>query len=156
MLQRIQSIYLFLVFVFAILFLTFPLGHFFIEGIAYPLKASGITLPEPYAQTVSLGYLQIIVLLLVFAILILTVYTTFQFKKRLMQIKLGKLNVLLHVGLIVSAFFLIDSLKDQLSPASFTYGAGVFFPLASMLFILLANRAIRKDEELVRSSQRIR
>ncbi len=156
MIQRIQTFYLFLVFLFAVLFLTFPLGHFLIEGIAYPLKVSGMTLPDPYQQQVTMGPLRWVVLALFFAIMILTVYSTFKYKKRLLQIKLGKLNILLHVGLVVSAFFLIDHLKEQLHPATFSYGAGIFFPLAAMLFILMANRAIRKDEELVRSSQRIR
>jgi hypothetical protein len=156
MLQRIQSVYLFMVFLFGIFFLSFPLGHFFIEGISYPLTISGITLPETYDVIVTTGFLRIIILVLFFSILILTVYTTFQFRRRLLQIKLGKLNILLHVAIIVAAFLYIDNIREQLQPVEFNYGAGIFFPVVAMIFILLANRAIRRDEELIRSSERIR
>lgn len=37
-----------------------------------------------------------------------------------------------------------------------TYGWGLALPLIGVLFIFLANRAIRKDEALVRSADRLR
>lgn len=156
MLQRIQSVYLFLVFVFAILFLVFPLANFHIEGLSYPLTLSGMNLPEVYHQVVSLGFWYYLVLGCFFAVLVFTVYTTFQYRRRLLQIRLGKMNIFLHVAMVAGAFFLIDHVREQLEPVTSTYGVGIFFPMISMLLLLMANRAIRKDEELVRSSSRIR
>ncbi len=51
---------------------------------------------------------------------------------------------------------MIDNIRTQLEHYEVSYGPGIFFPIISLLFILLANRAIRKDENLVRAADRIR
>jgi len=156
MLQRIQSVFLTLVFVFALLFVFLPLGKFDLEGLKIFLKATGIdasaNIPEEYGQ-VWYGY---VLLILVFGIMVLTVFSIFQYKRRSYQIQLGKLNILLHVGLVVIAFFFVDQWRDNLPNLPFSYGAGIILPLVALILILMANRAIKKDEELVRSADRIR
>ncbi len=156
MLQRIQSVFLTLVFVFAVLFVFLPLGKFDLEGLKILLKATGIdasaNIPEEFGQA-WYGY---VLLILVFGIMVLTVFSIFQFKRRMYQIQLGKLNILLHVGLVVTAFFFVDQWRDHLPNLPFSYGAGIVLPLVSMILILMANRAIKRDEELVRSADRIR
>jgi hypothetical protein len=37
-----------------------------------------------------------------------------------------------------------------------SYQFGIFFPLVSLVCIIMASRAIRKDEALVKSSDRLR
>ncbi len=155
MLQRIQSVYLFLVLVFTLLFLFFPLGSLEIGSDTYIIKTWGLS-PDPEQVMGSYNhFLGLISLVLAFIVLILTVYTTYQFKNRLLQIKLGKINILLHMLMVVSAFFFVDSIKKGLE-VFFSYGIAIIFPLLSMILILMANRAIRKDEELVRSADRLR
>ena len=72
------------------------------------------------------------------------------FKNRVKQIKIGKLAIAYWV--IWAVIFVILSLSiDNLKPSF-----GAIIPLLSILFIYLANKAIRKDEDLVRSIDRIR
>ncbi len=69
------------------------------------------------------------------------------FKKRLKQIRLIYINFMMIAAFYIALFIMF--------PVS---GLTIFaaFPLLSIPFSLLALRAIRKDEELVRSLDRIR
>lgn len=155
MLQRIQSVYLFMVFVFAILFAVLPLAHFSGDASLIPLKL--INYIAFFSETAFSPVWQGIVLIIIWVIsLLLTVFMTFRYRNRLLQVKLGKLNILLHVGMILMAFFFIDGLRNQLDGVVLNYGAAVLFPVISLIFILMAIKAIKKDEALVRSADRIR
>ncbi len=155
MIQRIQTVYLFLGFIFAILFLALPLGKIDINGIVYVVKSWSIVSADGTEKLDYSSILGVVAMVLPFIIMILCVYTTFLYKNRLLQIKLGKINIFLHVILVVSTFFYLDGIKSEFSGV-LTYGVAVVFPLLAMIFILLAGRAIRKDEELVRSADRLR
>ena len=155
MIQRIQTVYLFLGFIFAILFLALPLGKIDINGMVYVVKSWSIVSADGTEKLDYSSILGVVAMVLPFIIMILCVYTTFLYKNRLLQIKLGKINIFLHVILVVSTFFYLDGIKSEFSGV-LTYGVAVVFPLLAMIFILLAGRAIRKDEELVRSADRLR
>jgi len=155
MLQRIQTVYLFLVLVFTLLFLFFPLGSLEVGATLFVIKTWGVS---PESEQILGDYnklLGMLSLILAFIVMILTVYITLQYKNRLLQIKLGKINILVHMILIVAAFFYLDSIKQGLEDF-FSYGVAIIFPLLSMILILMANRAIKRDEELVRSADRLR
>lgn len=155
MIQRIQSLYLFLVLIFTLLFLFFPLGSLEIGSDIFIIKTWGIS---PDSEDVIGEYSNLpglVSLVLAFVVMLLTLFTIFRFKNRLLQIKLGKINILIHMLMVVSAFFFVDSVKKGLEDF-FSYGIAIIFPLLSMIMILMANRAIRKDEQLVRSADRLR
>ncbi len=155
MLQRIQSIYLFLVFVFALLYALFPVAQLDSETALYTVRL--IQFGSIFAETpLTMGFLGVMAVVLWFAVAIMTVYMTFQYKNRLFQIKLSKLNMLLHAALVLVSFFFVDNLREQLDNATMSYGAGILFPVISLIFILMAIKAIRRDENLVRSADRIR
>ncbi len=155
MLQRIQSIYLFLVFVFALLFALLPLAQLNGETVDLPVRM--INFGSFFEQTtLVMGWMGVLIILLWVVVLLITVFMTFQYKNRLYQIKLGKLNMLLHVALILVSFFFIDHLRSQVSEGALAYGAGILFPVISLIFILMSIKAIRRDENLVRSADRIR
>lgn len=78
------------------------------------------------------------------------------FKKRQLQIKLTQLNLFLQVGFLAAMFFIIDGAASELGASEVQYEAGAFMAIPSVLFIYLAIRAIKKDEALVRSADRIR
>ncbi len=155
MIQRIQTIYLFLVFIFALLFIFFPKGIIETASLSYIVKSFAIEIAETGESYSYSNFLSLLVIILPFVIMIMSVYSTFQYKNRPLQIKLGKMNVFMHVLLVVSVFFYLDALKTHLQ-GTISYGIAIIFPLAAMLFLLLANRAIRKDEQLVRSADRLR
>lgn len=155
MLQRIQSIYLFLVFVFGILYAVLPIAQLSTETAGFSFRI--LTYRTFFDQTVFSANWQGILLLIIWAaILVLTVYMTFQYKNRLLQIKLGKTNILLHVFITLLTFYFLDNLRNQVENIDLNYGPGVLFPVISLIFILMAIKAIKKDEELIRSADRFR
>ena len=84
-------------------------------------------------------------------------YEIFQFRSRFTQLKLGMVNLLLIVATFGATFyfqgqgeaFLNPKLEGQFQPA-------FYLPMLALLLNLLANRFIRRDEQLVRSADRLR
>lgn len=81
----------------------------------------------------------------------------FKFKNRVLQMKLGMLNSLLIVGVLGTLmWFVFTGQKEWLPSVRGTFGGGLFMPALAMVFNRLAIRSIKKDEDLVRSVDRIR
>ncbi len=78
-----------------------------------------------------------------------------KFQNRLLQLKLGALNSLLLAGCMGSAAYLSIKLI-QANHLSGSYGVSLFFPAVALVCNAIANRFIRKDEDLVKDSDRIR
>ena len=82
----------------------------------------------------------------------LALVSIFLFKNRTLQMNLTKLALLVNVvGLILAAYFFSSSGSD-----SGEAGLGVYLPVAFVVFGLLALKYIRKDENLVKSMDRLR
>lgn len=76
------------------------------------------------------------------------------YKKRQQQFVVGLFNIALNVillGLLVFYSIILPGENDVSEK-----GIGLLLPLVSIVFLLLANRAVKKDEKLVKSSNRIR
>ena len=88
---------------------------------------------------------------------IVAAMSIFSFKNRLTQIKLGTLNSLFTSLLVIyylyEIFYNIDyiDIKDKIS-----FLISFYLIFLAIFFNFLANRIIRKDELLVRESERIR
>ena len=78
-----------------------------------------------------------------------------KFENRLLQLKLGALNSLFMAGCMGSAAYLAIKLI-QANHISGSYGVSLFFPAIAMVCNAIANRLIRKDENLVKDSDRLR
>ncbi len=78
-----------------------------------------------------------------------------KFNNRLLQLKLAALNSLFMAGSIGSAVYFATTLIKS-NQIGGSYGAGLYLPAAAMISNMIANRFIRKDEKLVRDSDRIR
>ena len=77
------------------------------------------------------------------------------YKNRQNQFVMGRLNIILN--LILLGLFVYRSLS--LSGEAVTVsekGIGMFLPIISIIFLVLANKAIKKDEDLVKSVDRLR
>lgn len=84
----------------------------------------------------------------------LSLFSIFNFKNRKFQFVLGRLNIILNfilLGLFVYVL-LNTSGESQISEK----GVGIFIPIFSIVFLVLANKAIKKDEDLVKSVDRLR
>ena len=82
----------------------------------------------------------------------------FLYKKRVLQAKITRIAILTNIILIALVFFVYAKIIETNLIASPDYldEAGIYFPLISLVFLILANRAIMKDEKLVRSVDRLR
>ncbi|WP_136479914.1 DUF4293 domain-containing protein [Cognatitamlana onchidii] len=78
----------------------------------------------------------------------------FRYKNRKSQFILGRLNIILNF--ILLGFFVYQSLNVSGETAVSEKGIGMLLPIVSIVFLALANKAIKKDEDLVKSVDRLR
>lgn len=136
MLQRIQTIYLFLAaLVSAGLIFVFSLWE----------NPAGETV---YAED------RILVFALFLVSALISFMTIFLFKNRKLQFVLGRLNIILN--LILLGLFVYWSLNISGESQISEKGIGMLIPIISIVFLVLANKAIKKDEDLVKSVDRLR
>ncbi|GHN00760.1 hypothetical protein WSM22_22490 [Cytophagales bacterium WSM2-2] len=78
-----------------------------------------------------------------------------KFENRLLQMKMGALNSVLMAGCgFAAAYLSITLARETHAPGSF--GLALYLPFAAMLLNAVANRFIRRDEKLVKDSDRLR
>ncbi len=78
-----------------------------------------------------------------------------RYDNRVLQMKLGALNTLILAGTMVSVAIYTVRLAEQY-PASSQNGIGLYFIFVAVLCNWLAVRFIRRDERLVKDSERLR
>jgi uncharacterized membrane protein len=76
------------------------------------------------------------------------------FKKRQHQFVVNRLNIILNLFLL--GFFVYRSLNLSGGAEVSEKGIGMLIPVFSIVLLVLANRAIKKDEDLVKSVDRLR
>ena len=159
MLQRIQTIYILILIVLLFIAPFFSFTQFNLEEGNILFLATGmkgnITILDSFVfpNYVITGYLVSVS----FSILMLVNY-----KKRSRQMRYGKLLYLIIS--ITFCYMLIESynlknLIDSLENVVFvgqTFHIGFFLLVSSFPFLFLANRSIKKDEDLVKSLDRLR
>ncbi len=85
---------------------------------------------------------------------LLSIISIFRYKNRKSQFMLGRLNIILNFFLL--GFFVYQSLSLSGETAVSEKGIGMLLPIISIVFLALANKAIKKDEDLVKSVDRLR
>ena len=85
---------------------------------------------------------------------VLSLITIFSFKKRQLQFVLNRLNILINLILLGVLIYYLLMLSGETKVSE--KGIGVFIPFVVVLLLVLANRAIYKDENLVKSVDRLR
>ena len=92
---------------------------------------------------------------LLFAIsAVVALYTIFKYKKRNLQQLLNWLNIVINFTLL--GIFVYRMLNSPGESFISEKGVGVFAPVLSIVFLFMANKAIRRDEKLVKSADRLR
>jgi hypothetical protein len=136
MIQRIQSLYLIL------LALLNILGIFFYQPLDQSLIIGIFTLPDEVIwATFSVSAT-------------LAIFSVFQYKQRSKQLVLNRINLLLELFLMGFFAYLSLNLSGEGSPS--LKGIAVFVPLFSIVLLVMANKSIQKDEDLVKSVDRLR
>ncbi len=91
---------------------------------------------------------------LIFVSVVLSIISILSFKKRQLQFVLNRLNIVSNFVLL--GVFVYRSLTLSGETLVSEKGIGVFFPIISIVFLVLANKAIKRDEDLVKSVDRLR
>lgn len=163
MIQRIQSIFLLLVAIAMITHLFFPVWQK-VEVIEKEvITINGFELlyesfdSETGETTLISSKYTLLISILASLAAGLSLYSIFQYKNRLTQIKLGALNSLLMGGSLFSALYYIwkaDPMLPNSTDSSYLFG--FYAIIMGLIFNSIANRFIRRDENLVRSADRLR
>jgi hypothetical protein len=159
MIQRIQSLFLAAAVVISVLLFFVPFSeksgaddqsgtNVTRQLVLNPADSGADESPDQNAYVVN--YMLLILNLLVFSA---CGYAVFLFGNRIAQMKLCALAGLLALLNVVAIFYFTDKLPGDARPH---YLTGLYLAAAQVFLILAARRAIKKDEMLVRSADRIR
>ncbi len=137
MIQRIQTVYLALAFLCsAVLPFVFPLWQD-AAGKDFYFMADTWFVPL-FGLSATLSLLSI-----------------FTYKKRQQQFVMNRLNIILNFILLGLFVYRTLNLSGGAAEVS-EKGIGMFLPAVSIVLLVLANKAIKKDEDLVKSVDRLR
>ena len=142
MIQRIQSIYL-------LLTVLVSATLFFIPLFEVPSVTGGAA-PKEFMITHNA-----VLLVLASAIGILAFVVILLFMNRSLQMRLCRLILILIFILIGLLFYTADTFSSGLDQ-KVVYKIGTYLPLLQVVFIFLAHRGIKKDDNLVKSADRLR
>ncbi len=142
MIQRVQSIYLLLITIFSV-------------GLVFVFKLWESPGSTKFAFDLFADENMLAKLIPVFfsASGIIALISLFQFKNRQLQFVLGRIIILINLFLLGILIYLSLNLPGEVSSEK---GIGMFIPIFVVLFSVLANKAIKKDEDLVKSVDRLR
>ncbi len=148
MIQRIQTVYL-LVVVFLSGILLYPDIASFIMGDMI-LDYNMWSIHNNTNQVILSTWPQIV---LDFISIALCIGTIFLYKKRMLQIRLCVINIVLQLGMYILFAYYILSIKGD---GEVALHLSIVIPFVDMILLYLAIRGIGADEALVRSLDRLR
>jgi len=91
---------------------------------------------------------------LFFVSALLSCITIFIFKNRQLQFVLGRLTILINFFLLGILVYFSQNLSGEIQVSE--KGIGLLIPIFTIFLVVMANKAIKKDEELVKSVDRLR
>ncbi len=147
MIQRIQSIFLLLASASAFALFAIPFGT-----TPEPVAESEIYMDGVYNIQDSMG------LLVLFCIAgALALINIFMFKNRKTQLLVGRMAMVINIiGFILVIVFYYNNAAELQGINDQENYFGFSLPIIFLIFAILAQRAITKDDKLVRSSDRLR
>ena len=156
MIQRIQSLFLLGTLAACIACFFLPFWIYTGPDYAYQVSLFAVKLTtNGNAQYLFVSTIPIIVIMSVSAIL--AIVSIFYYKNRLLQIKINTYNLFLTLIFIGTIYLWIPyMIEEKLPNATRSWQCGLILPLFSLIFLILANKFIKKDENLVRSADRLR
>lgn len=136
MIQRIQTLFL------AVAAILSILAAFFIKSLVQNDESSIFELSIQIDR------------IMFFIVAIIAVISIFLYKKRINQFIVNRLNIILNLFLL--GFFVYRSLNLSGESLLSQKGIWIIVPLISIVLLILANKAIKRDEDLVKSVDRLR
>ncbi len=154
--QRIQTVFLVIVVVSMLSSLFLPIWatvdpDLEIKKSLYPLH---YTTTEGETRTTAYFPYCATAILMIAAVTI-AIMEIRRYDNRITQIKMGTLNSLILMGVMLCAILFANSLIKE-NPGGWKYGLGLYLPFVGVTANWLSIRFIRRDEKMVRDSDRIR
>ncbi len=156
MIQRVQSIYLFLVVVLMSFMIIWPYAEIALKDGQVVIFYSYAVKQYLTEESTELLIRSIPVLIMVLLIAFISFMNIFQFNRRIIQMRVCVLNALLMIGLLILMFYYYFVIKRSLQVETHALKLPFIIPVVSIIFTLLAYRGIHRDEMLVRSYDRLR
>ena len=144
MIQRIQSIYL-------LIATLLSGGLIFFLNLWVSEKGNNFFVMDSFSSS---NTLLIVMAVLFFVSSFVTLLSIFQFKKRQLQFVLGRIAILINFILLGIIVYFSQNLSGEINVSE--KGIGLLIPVLTIVLVVLANKAIRRDEELVKSVDRLR
>ena len=144
MIQRIQSIYL-------LVATILSGGLIFILNLWVNEQGNEFLVMDAFN---SGNVLLVTMAVLFFVSALLTFIAIFQFKNRKLQFVLGRLTILVNFFLVGILVYFAQNLSGEIHVS--VKGIGLLIPIVTIVLAVAANKAIKKDEELVKSVDRLR
>lgn len=156
MIQRIQSLYLFLSCIFSCLMFFFPISGYY--GNYYTFKLTILKLENlvPNSEDIFHSFFTLPLLIIVFLVIILSFVAILKYKNRKKQMQIIKIDIFFNILLIACIFLIYSKMINTRINVEEEYNTGAFLPLLSLVFLVLSYRGVKKDEELVKSADRLR
>jgi len=149
MIQRIQTLFLLLAVLITSSIVLMPVIHL----ISFDYKDVFVYITHiPLVPKATL----IISILLFCVAVLLSLVAVFMFKKRRLQIKISYFSIVFQLAWVILNFIIGQNIGKLIKAEMITYKIGMFLPIASIILIYLAIRNIKKDDDLVKSVDRIR
>ncbi|MCL2682044.1 MAG: DUF4293 domain-containing protein [Bacteroidales bacterium] len=157
MIQRKQTIFLILALLSFVLLFRFPFASFELGtvGTCY-IGILGLTNLDGFTEY---NYMFIIMQVLTTFFMSLTGIAIFMYKRRQFQVRLCAFALLVNALLIGTMFFTVSMVTKAISletTPAISYLWMTYVPMVTLLPIRFAIRAIRKDEAMVKSLNRLR
>ncbi|WP_128547437.1 DUF4293 domain-containing protein [Larkinella soli] len=157
MIQRVQTIFLFLIAVCMGVVLGFPIWSKTGAGAAETAELTAFRLTHTKGVTSFITPAYYIGILAV-VVAGLSLFIIFKYRNRLLQMGLCAVNAILLTIAMGSVLYLtLYKGKDLFNPGDQgTFTTGFYGLVGALIFNMLANRFIRRDEKLVQESKRFR
>ena len=153
MIQRIQTLYLLIATALMSVSIFTPIARFFDGSQEYTLTAFALrdaagAVAQP---AIYMGILLALAGLLPFIVI-------FLFKNRQLQIRLCAAEVVMLIGsmAVMGIYYYLSNRIFDAANGIISIKVGIAMPLIAVIFVILAIRAIFRDEVLVRSLDRVR
>ena len=152
--QRIQTLFLAIIIISLVVTIFFPIWVYNgSSGQSHELYPLHYTITEN-GEKMTQYFPYTLTAILAIASATLAFIEIRKYKQRVVQMKLGALNSLFMLGTIVSAIVFSNPLIKVYPDGH--YGFGLWLPGLAVICNLLANQFIRRDEKMVRNSERLR
>lgn len=155
MIQRIQTVYLLIIAILATCTFFLPVATIYdpAELLLYPLSYKGFTVTiDGITETIVHTWMLTIISAIIPIIALITI---FLYKKRVLQIRLSFINMVLMLGYYGILFIYLWQAAKQWD-AEWSLNIVAAFPLVCIILNYLAIRAIGKDQALIKSLNRLR